>query len=185
LVAPYLAHRFTLLSDADRAALRSLVTTQRRRLAQHLNEPFSTGVGTRLQDDPFGWLQHWLDQQPWSRSALLPEDNLLTAHRDDRSYVMVTATLNGSSYDDAVQQRALGALDQAERDVEHDYPAPRAAHRRVFYAAAARAGAEHDVHMVGWSRRSASRCCCWACFVRRGRCCWRFCPRGRRIAATT
>ena len=150
-VAPFLAHRFMLLSDADRAALARPDYDPAQALAQHLNEPFVSSAGTRLQDDPFGWLQHWLDQQPWSRSPLLPEDDLLTAHRDNRSYVMVTATLRGSSYDDAVQHRALDVLDRAEHAIEHDYPGTRLLRTgAVFYAAAARAGAEHDVHMVGW-----------------------------------
>ncbi|GAB2584943.1 hypothetical protein ISP15_07995 [Dyella jejuensis] len=150
LVAPYLAHRFWLLTDADRQALARPGYDPAQALAQRINEPFSTGVGTRLQDDPFGWLQHWLDQQPWSRSPLLPEDNLLTAHRDDRSYVLVTATLNGSAYDDSIQQRALGALAQAEHRLAHNLPGTRILRTgALFYAAAARAEAEHDVHMVG------------------------------------
>jgi predicted exporter len=150
-VAPYLAHRFALLSNSDRAALARPDYDPAQALAQHLNEPFLTGAGVRLQDDPFGWLQHWLDQQPWSRSPLLPEDDMLTAHRDGRSYVMVTADLRGSSYDDRVQHRALVALDRAERAIEHDYPGTHLLRTgAVFYAAAARAGAEHDVHVVGW-----------------------------------
>ncbi|MBB6187027.1 MMPL family transporter [Rhodanobacter sp. MP7CTX1] len=150
-VAPYLAHRFVLLSDADREALSRADYDPAQALARHLNEPFLTSVGVPLQDDPFGWLQHWQDQQPWTRSPLLPEDNLLTAHRDDRSYVMVTATLRGSSYDDTVQRQALAALGRAEQAVERDYPGTHLLRTgAVFYAAAARAGAEHDVHMVGW-----------------------------------
>jgi predicted exporter len=150
LVAPYLAHRFNLLTDADRAALAQAGYDPAKALAQRLNEPFVTGVGTRLQDDPFGWLQHWLDQQPWSRSPLLPEDNLLTVHRDEGSYVLVTATLDGSSYDDAIQHRALQALDAAGQSVEHDQPGTRLLRTgALFYAAAARAGAERDVHRVG------------------------------------
>ncbi|WP_233841457.1 MMPL family transporter [Dyella sp. 2HG41-7] len=150
LVTPYLAHRFTLLTDTDRQALSQPGYDPARALAQRINAPFDTGVGTRLQDDPFGWLQHWLDQQPWSRSPLLPEDNLLTAHRDDGTYVLITATLRGSSYDDVVQQRALSALDQAERTIEHDQPDTRVLRTgALFYAASARADAERDVHRVG------------------------------------
>ena len=150
LAAPYLAHRFTLLADADRTALAQPGYNPAQALAQRVNEPFSTGVGTRLQDDPFGWLQHWLDQQPWSRSPLVPEDNLLTVHRDDRTYVLVTATLDGSSYDDAIQRRALSAIEQAESTVDKDQPGTSILRTgALFYATAARAGAEHDVHMVG------------------------------------
>ena len=151
MVAPYLAHRFFLLADADRDALAQPGYDPAQALAQRLNEPFLTGVGVPLADDPFGWLQHWLAQQPWSRSPLMPEDDLLVAHRGKATYVLVTATLDGSSYDDGVQRRALGALHAAEAQVERDYPGTRVLHTgAVFYAAAARTGAEHDVHMVGW-----------------------------------
>ena len=151
MVAPYLAHRFFLLSDADRAALVATGYDPALALAHRLNAPFVDGVGTTLQDDPFGWLQHWLDQQPWSRSPLLPEDDLLVAHRHGRTFVLVTATLAGSSYDDTVQRRVLAAVDDAVRRVEHRQPGTRVLRTgAVFYAAAARAGAEHDVHLVGW-----------------------------------
>lgn len=150
LIAPYLAHRFHLLTDADRATLTQPGYDAEQALKRRLNEPFLAGVGVKLQDDPFGWLQHWLDQQPWSRSPLLPEDDLLTAHRDDRSYVMVIATLRGSSYDDQVQRAALAALARAEQAVKHDHPGMQLLRAgAVFHAAEARAGAEHDVHVVG------------------------------------
>ncbi|AND68978.1 hypothetical protein ATSB10_15240 [Dyella thiooxydans] len=151
MVAPYLAHRFFLLSDDDRAAMAAPGYDPARALAQRLNAPFLDGVGTTLQDDPFGWLQHWLDQQPWSRSPLLPEDNLLVAHQDGGTRVLVTATLAGSSYDDTVQRRALAAVDAAVAQVEREQPGTEVLRTgAVFYAAAARAGAEHDVHLVGW-----------------------------------
>ncbi len=149
-VSPYLAHRFYLLTDTDRAALTQPGYDAREALARRLNEPFLAGIGTTLQDDPFGWLQHWLDQQPWSRSPLVPEDDMLTAHRDGLTYVMVIAALRGSSYDDGVQRDALAVLDRAERTVLHDHPGTQLLKAgAVLYAASARAGAEHDVHVVG------------------------------------
>ncbi|PWK87730.1 MMPL family transporter [Fulvimonas soli] len=155
-VAPYLAHRFWLLGDDDRAALAQPGYDPAQALARHLNEPFVAGVGVPLADDPFGWLQHWLEQQPWSRSPLLPEDDLLVAHQTDpaggeRTLVLVTAELAGSAYDDAVQRRALAALARAEQAMQHDDPGTTLLRTgAVFYAAAARAGAERDVHLVGW-----------------------------------
>jgi predicted exporter len=150
LAAPYLAHRFMLLSDADRAALASPGYDPAQALARQLNQPLLGGIVTELQDDPFGWLQRWLAQQPWSRSPLLPEDDLLTAHRDGRTQVLISADLRGSSYDDSVQRPALAALAQAERQLNHDYPQVQLLRTgAVFYAAAARAGAERDTHLVG------------------------------------
>ncbi|MBD8898176.1 MMPL family transporter [Rhodanobacter sp. DHG33] len=151
VTAPYLAHRDWLLTETDRAVLASPGFDPAQALAQRLNEPFLTGVGVPLADDPFGWLQHWLAQQPWSRSPLLPEDDLLVAHRGDKTYVLVTAALKGSSYDDGVQRRALDALQDAESQIERHYPGTTVLHTgAVFYASAARANAKRDMDRVGW-----------------------------------
>jgi predicted exporter len=150
LVNPFLPYRFHLLTGDDREALLAPGFDPEGTLKRRLNEPFGANVGPKLGDDPFGWLQHWLDRQPWNRSTLVPEDDLLTAHRDDASYVLVVATLDGSSYDDGVQRRALGALDEAERAVVAKYPGTQLLRTgAIFYAAAARAGAERDTHVVG------------------------------------
>lgn len=149
LVAPYLPHRFHLLTDADRAALAADFDPAQA-LARRLNEPFLAGVGTELRDDPFGWLQHWLDRQPWNRSPLMPEDDLLTAHHDDRTYVMVIAALRGSAYDDRVQRESLAALARTEAATVRAHPGTELLRAgAVFHAAAARASAERDVHVVG------------------------------------
>ena len=150
LVAPYLPHRFHLLTEADREALARRDVDPAQALARRLNEPFLAGVGTELRDDPFGWLQHWLDRQPWNRSPLMPEDDLLTAHKDGRTQVMVIATLSGSAYDDRVQRASLAALTQAETAVAKAHPGLELLRAgAVFHAAAARVSAERDVHVVG------------------------------------
>jgi predicted exporter len=150
LVNPFLPYRFHLLTGDDRAALATAGFNPVDTLKRRLNEPFGATIGPRLGDDPFGWLSHWLEQQPWNRSTLVPEDDLLTAHRDDASYVLVVATLDGSSYDDGVQRRALAALDHAEHDIVAKHPGTRLLRTgAIFYAASARAGAERDTHVVG------------------------------------
>lgn len=150
LVTPFLAHRFHLLTPADRTLLAQPGFDAAQTLKRRLNEPFGANAGPALADDPFGWLQHWLDRQPWNSGSLVPEDDLLTAHRDDGSYVLVIANLAGSSYDDAVQRRSLGALEAAEKKVVTAHPGTRVLRTgAVFYAAAARAGAERDTHVVG------------------------------------
>lgn len=150
LVDPFLPYRFHLLTGDDRRALTAPGFDPVATLKRRLNEPFGATIGPKLGDDPFGWLQHWLDRQPWNRSTLVPEDDLLTAHRDDETFVLVVATLDGSSYDDGVQRRAISALDAAERAVVAKYPGTHLARTgAIFYAAAARAGAERDTHVVG------------------------------------
>ncbi|WP_240732355.1 MULTISPECIES: MMPL family transporter [Dyella] len=149
MLAPYLAHRFQLLNDQDRASLVRAGFDPAQALAKRLNEPFLAGVGIRLQDDPFGWMQHWLDGAPWTRSPLMPEDDLLTAHRGDLTYVLVMANLHGSSYDDGIQRASLAALERASIAMRQQFPDVTMSRTgAVFYAAAARAGAERDVHLV-------------------------------------
>ena len=150
LVTPFLPFRFHLLTPEDRAAITTPDFDPVNALRRRLNQPFGANVGAKLTDDPFGWMQHWLDRQPWNRSALVPEDDLLTAHRDDGSYVLVVATLKGSSYDDVVQRRALATLDHAESDMAAKHPGSTLLRTgAIFYAASARASAEHDTHVVG------------------------------------
>lgn len=151
LSAPYLAHRHWLLTAADRAALSRPGFDPAQVLAQRLNEPFLAGVGVTLAEDPFGTLQHFLAAQPWNRSPLMPEDDLLVAHDGNETRVLVTAQLAGSAYADDVQRRSLGALATAEAQLRARWPDVHLLRTgAVFYAAAARAGAEHDVHLVGW-----------------------------------
>ena len=151
LAAPYLAHRHWLLTAADHALFAQPDFDPAQALAQRLNEPFLTGVGVTLAQDPFGTLQHFLATQPWNRSPLMPEDDLLVARDGSETRVLVTATLAGSAYADDVQHRALAALGAAEADVHQHWPDVGILRTgAVFYAAAARAGAERDVHRVGW-----------------------------------
>jgi predicted exporter len=150
LVTPFLPFRFHLLTPDDRAAVTLPGFDAVATLSRRLNEPFGANVGAKLTDDPFGWMQHWLDRQPWNRSALVPEDDMLTAHRDDTSYVLVIATLKGSSYDDTVQRAALATLERAEAGMRANHPGTTLLRTgAIFYAAAARAGAERDTHVVG------------------------------------
>jgi len=150
LVTPFLPFRFHLLTAEDRAAIVAPGFDPAVALRRRLNEPFGANIGAKLTDDPFGWLQHWLDRQPWNRATLVPEDDLLVAHRGDATHVLVIATLAGSSYDDTVQRQALAALAKAEKAMAEKHPDARLLRTgAIFYAAAARAGAERDTHVVG------------------------------------
>ena len=150
LVTPFLPFRFHLLTAEDRAAIVAPGFDPVAMLRRRLNEPFGANVGAKLTDDPFGWLQHWLDRQPWNHATLVPEDDLLVARRGDETHVLVIATLAGSSYDDTVQRQALAALAKAEKAMAAKHPDARLLRTgAIFYAAAARAGAERDTHVVG------------------------------------
>ena len=149
-VQPYLPHRFGMLDEVDRQAIASPDYDPAAALTRQLNQPFVDAVTVSMADDPFGWLGRWLAAQPWSSSTMTPEDDLLVAHDDERSYVMVLATLAGSAYDNNVQRAGIAALTSAWKDVHARWPDVELLRTgAVFYAAAARDQAEHDLHLIG------------------------------------
>ncbi|REG59585.1 putative exporter [Paraburkholderia sp. BL6669N2] len=148
----YMPYRFGLLAPADRAALASgtVGTTLHDALAQRIYSPLRGGLTTPLADDPFGWLEHWLDGLPLATSNLELEDNLLVAHRGAATSVLIVATLPGSAYETKTQHAVLAALAQGESALKQSFPDVSVARTgAVFYAESARSASEHEVHLIG------------------------------------
>ena len=75
LVAPYLAHRFMLLTDADRRALTEPGYDAKQALAQRLNEPFSTAWvcacrTIRSAGCNIGWINNRGVVRRWCRKTI-------------------------------------------------------------------------------------------------------------------
>ncbi|MGC3024885.1 MMPL family transporter [Burkholderia sp. DN3021] len=150
IAATYLLARFGLLTEADRASLERRDAALADRLARRLYGPPADGLPTAVADDPFGWLQHWLAGLPLATSNLALEDGMLVSHRDGVTGVLVMTSLAGSAYESKVQRAVRDATADAERSVGTDYPGARIDRAgAVFYAEAARASAERDVHVIG------------------------------------
>lgn len=150
IAATYLPARFGLLTDGDRASLERGDTRLADRLTRHLYEPPMAGLPTDVAQDPFGWLQDWLAGLPLGMSNLSIEDGLLVSHRDGATSVLVMTSLAGSAYESNVQHAVLGATAAAEHALAARYPELRIDRTgSIFYAEAARASAEHDMHVIG------------------------------------
>ncbi|SMG16864.1 MMPL family transporter [Paraburkholderia susongensis] len=172
IAALYMPYRFGLLAPADRAALAgagsasavasAVGATLRDQLAQRLYSPLQGGLSTPLADDPFGWLERWLGNLPLATSNLEVEDNLLVSHRGDArddahgnthantTSVLIVATLPGSAYETKTQRAVHAALADAESALRQTFPDVSVARAgAVFYAEAARAAAEREVHLIG------------------------------------
>ncbi|WP_144111833.1 MMPL family transporter [Paraburkholderia sp. BCC1886] len=154
IAALYSPYRFGLLTPADRAALAgaggNAGASLRDALTQRLYSPLRGGLSTSLADDPFGWLEHWLNAMPLATSNLEVEDNLLVAHRDGATSVLIVTSLAGSAYESATQRAVLGALAQSESALKRRFPDVTVARTgAVFYAQAARSASEHEVHVIG------------------------------------
>jgi predicted exporter len=146
----YMPYRFGLLAPADRAALADQSFSLHDALARRLYNPLSTGLATQLADDPFGWLEHWLAGLPLATSNLEIEDGLLVAHSGAATSVLVMATLPGSAYESKVQHAVLNAVARGESTLKQAFPDVTVARTgAVFYAEAARAASEAEVHLIG------------------------------------
>lgn len=146
----YLPYRFGLLTAGDRAALSDDTVPLSNALTQRLYNPMHGGLTTQLADDPFGWLEHFLGQLPLASSNLELEDGMLLAHRGNDTQVLVTATLPGSAYETTTQRAVLDAVSHAQAEVQHTFPDVTFDHTgAVFYAQAARAASEREVHRIG------------------------------------
>ncbi|RQU40960.1 hypothetical protein DF147_20805 [Burkholderia cenocepacia] len=150
IAATYLPARFGLLTDADRRSLEQGDATLGERLTRRLYAPPVDGLQTAVADDPFGWLQHWLGELPLAASSLSLEDGMLVSHRDGATGVLVMTSLPGSAYESRVQHAVRIATADAEQALATDFRGVRVDRAgAVFYAQAARASAERDVHVIG------------------------------------
>ncbi|CAN0624324.1 MMPL domain protein [Burkholderia multivorans] len=146
----YLPYRFGLLAPADRPFVAGGETALQDALARRLYGLPSAGLATPLADDPFGWLQHWLAGLPLATSNLTIEDGLLVAHRGVSTRVLVVATLPGSAYEADVQRAVRAAVARGEAAVKAALPDVTVARTgAVFYAEAARAASEREMHAIG------------------------------------
>ncbi|KVF12318.1 hypothetical protein WJ21_17820 [Burkholderia vietnamiensis] len=150
IAATYMPARFGLLTDADRRSLERGDTALGEQLTRRLYAPPADGLQTPVADDPFGWLQHWLGALPLEASDLSMEDGMLVSHRDGATGVLVMTSLPGSAYESTVQHAVRVATDDAQRALVADFAGVRVDRAgAVFYAQAARASAERDVHVIG------------------------------------
>ncbi len=146
----YMPYRFGLLTRDDRDTLTGNAASLHDALMQRLYNPVRGPLATQLADDPFGWLEHWLGGLPLATSNLDLEDNMLVAHRDDATSVLVVTTLRGSAYESTTQRDVLSAVAQAQASLKTDYPdAGIARTGAVFYAESARGASEREVHLIG------------------------------------
>lgn len=146
----YRPFRFTLLGDADRAAMANGQPDLGERLQRKLYAPFQFGPTYPLADDPFGLGDAWLAGLPLKTLRLETQDGLLVAREGNRHWVMVSAELSGSAYDSDIQQRAMNAVTAAESALKKDFPSLEVLRTgTVFYAAAARQSAEREFDLIG------------------------------------
>lgn len=151
----YHPFRFSLLTPADREALRNEVDQHPASQGEDATTATLPALGlsaspfglTDPAEDPFGWLERWLGQLPFSSLRTLPEDGWLTAHDNGTTWVLVTLETTGSAFDSDVQQRVLDVVTQTRIGLASGVTMVQAG--AVFHAAQARAQAQGELHRIG------------------------------------
>lgn len=160
LVEVYLQHQFNLLSDVDRDLLIDGKINLENRLQQKLYAPFQFGLTLSVEDDPLGFTDAWIASLPLKNLKLEPENGMLVTRSVEEwgaknnqmevTWAFVSAELQGSAYDNNVQQHVVDAVVNAEAELKKKYPDAEVLRTgTVFYAETARANAEHEVDLIG------------------------------------
>lgn len=137
----YAPYRFALPGPA----LEDPATQLQTRLAS----PQGAVGGLDPGQDPLGRVETFLAGQPLNALNLEFQDGFLATRRDDLTWVLVSATLEGSSFDQAVQTRSLEAIRAARTRLDARIPGLRhLSTGGVFYAEEARSGAEREMNLV-------------------------------------
>jgi predicted exporter len=152
LALPHRDFRFGLLAEVDRRALAEGKFDVKQWLIRRLNDPLRVSVAGGVAQDPFGFFGNFVASLPLRHLRLELEDGLLVTRspKSERLHVLVTGELPGSAYDDRVQRPVLAAVESAEKALEEvaaDAELLRTG--AVFFAAAARSSAEHEIDLIG------------------------------------
>ncbi|MBP9713924.1 MAG: MMPL family transporter [Sterolibacterium sp.] len=146
----YAPYRAALLSPGDREMLLSSGFSAETLLLKRMHQPFQAGIATDLTLDPFGFLQRWLAQLPLAQSRLTVADGMLVAQDAKATYVFVLAEPHGSAFDGNVQRNVVAAVDVAEAALYEASPQAQLLRAgALFYGAAARSSAQHEVDLIG------------------------------------
>lgn len=169
----YQAHRGHILLPEDAEGLRrDSKGFLAARIEERLHAPLAFGPSTRLESDPFGFLQRHLARLPLGDQGLKLREGYFTAKQGDTAYVFVFAQPAGSPYQSEVQAAATAALASARSMLGREYPELRlAVTGAVFHGAAARAQAEGEMNRISGISLAVVLLMLWAVF-RTGRHLW-------------
>ena len=155
LALPHRDFRFGLLAEVDRRTLDGGRFDAERWLVRRLNDPMRMGALSSVAQDPFGFFDNFIAGLPYRHLRLELDGGLLVARpavagQASALYVLASAELPGSAYDDKVQHATLAATEEAERALREAAPGAELLRTgAVFFAAAARGSAERDVNVIG------------------------------------
>jgi len=162
----YAPHRGHVLLPEDAEGLRRDPRAHlAHRIEERLHAPLTIGPRTRIEADPFGFLQRYLSRLPLGDAGITVRQGFFTAERDGTHYVLVFAQPAASPYDAGVQAAATAALAAARAVMAREHSGVRLAQTgAVFHGAAAKAQAESEMNRIGGITLAAVLAMLWAVF---------------------
>jgi predicted exporter len=111
---------------------------------------FSTTGTLTLSEDPFGSASAWVRQIPWPQAQVKWNEGMLMARAEGgESAVLIITEPQGAPGDFSVQQKVVGAIDEAEQALRAPHPASRVLRMGgVFYAESAQRSARTDTDRI-------------------------------------
>ncbi|WP_407331338.1 MMPL family transporter [Enterovibrio sp. 27052020O] len=144
-LSPYKAQ---LLTQKQQVTLRTSPEQQVTKVLQSVYNPFSGVTGAELADDPFLLFRDYIQSLSAQNGRFTLVDGYLTTTHNEMHYVLLRATLSGSSYSMA-NQTMLPSLIAAEEEVAQQFNADILHTGVIFYAAFGTDSARSEISTIG------------------------------------
>jgi predicted exporter len=120
---PYLAHRYSLLSDRHREWLnRGQSDLIVREAYQQVNSPFAAISSELLEQDPLFLFSGYLKTLQSASNGMILDNGLLVSRHNNRSYVLLRAIVSESVFNIDVQETFQRTYTNALKEVRAQYP---------------------------------------------------------------
>ncbi len=147
----FFQHRNALLDDATRHRLQNSAQAQSQWILGQMYSAFAGVSGKELASDPLLLVRGSQLAQQQSSGGMILDNGWLTARdKQGRSWYLIHAELNASSYDITSSKQIVASLNGLEQSFRQRFPGAEVLQRgTLFYSNYASQQAEHDISTLG------------------------------------
>ena len=142
-------YRYQLLDHDSRQLLQTQPQQLTQQALQALYSPVNQPRFGTLDQDPLGLFSHWLQSRPLPSNISL-ENGLLMLRSNEKSYVIISATLAENAFSLSYQQRVMPHIEQARQQLTKVFPEIEILSSGLLMHAAANAEqAQQEISTIG------------------------------------